>query len=114
MPYDSPPAKPTGTATQDWLWPRLGKFLRENDLVVIETGTSQAGFNSVPLPSHITTWTQQVFGSIGYATGAMVGGSVANKERGGSRSILVTGEGSLQLTVQAFADLLRHGTNPIM
>ncbi|KAH8905458.1 pyruvate decarboxylase [Coniochaeta sp. PMI_546] len=114
VPYSSPPEKPASKITQAWLWPRFGTFLREDDLVIVETGTAQSGFNATPLPSHLTTWTQQVFGSIGYATGAMVGATVANKERGGGRSILITGDGSLQLTVQAFADLLRHGTNPII
>jgi len=58
-------------------------------------------------------YNQTVFGSIGYATGAAVGSFVAGKESGSvKRGILVTGEGSLQLTVQAFSDLLRHEVNP--
>lgn len=57
-------------------------------------------------------YNQTVFGSIGYATGAAVGTFVAGKEDGSiRRGVLVTGEGSLQLTVQAFSDLLRHGLN---
>lgn len=58
---------------------------------------------------------QTVYGSIGYATGAAVGAFQALKE--GSpykRGVLVTGEGSLQLTVQAFADMLRFDLKPIM
>lgn len=52
---------------------------------------------------------QTVFGSIGYATGAIVGVGQAIKESGGKwkRPILVTGEGSMHLTVQAIADMLR-------
>jgi pyruvate decarboxylase len=60
-------------------------------------------------------YNQTVFGSIGYATGAAVGSFQAIKENGKySRGILVTGEGSLQLTVQAFADMLKLETNPII
>lgn len=60
-------------------------------------------------------FTQTVFGSIGYVTGAAVGAFVAGKESGSvKRPVLVTGEGSLQLTVQAFSDLLRHKVNPTM
>jgi pyruvate decarboxylase len=56
---------------------------------------------------------QTVFGSIGFATGTAVGAFVAGKESETiKRPILVTGEGSLQLTVQAFSDLLRHELNP--
>jgi pyruvate decarboxylase len=55
---------------------------------------------------------QTVFGSIGFATGAAVGAFVAGKELGTiKRGILVTGEGSLQRTVQAFSDLIRHEVN---
>jgi pyruvate decarboxylase len=58
---------------------------------------------------------QTVFSSIGYATGLTVGSFVAGKEKGSAkRPILVTGEGSLQLAVQAFSDLLRHEVNPTM
>lgn len=67
------------------------------------------------LPTGAMMYNQTIFGSIGYATGAAVGSFRAGKENGRvKRGILVTGEGSLQLTVQAFADLLKHGTNPIM
>jgi len=56
---------------------------------------------------------QTVFGSIGFASGAAVGAFVAGKEtKTIERNILITGEGSLQLTVQAFSDLLRHEVNP--
>lgn len=63
----------------------------------------------------VKMFNQTVFGSIGYATGAAVGSFVAGKELGTiKRPILVTGEGSLQLTVQAFSDMLRHEVNPTM
>lgn len=112
-PYNGVPA-PADTITQAWIWPNLAKFLRPDDVVVVETGTSQVGFTGTALPNPVTTWNQEVFGSIGYATGATVGAAVAQHEKGGKRTILITGDGSLQLTVQAFADLLRHGTNPFV
>ena len=60
-------------------------------------------------------YNQTIFGSIGFASGAAVGTFVAGKEDGSiKRNILVTGEGSLQLTVQAFSDMLRHEVNPTM
>ncbi len=110
--YGEAPGANPSIIKQDWMWPNFGKFLRPGDLVVVETGTSAVGFNGTALPANVTTWTQEVFGSIGYATGAMVGATVAHHEKkAGQRSILITGDGSLQLTVQALADLLRHGTN---
>lgn len=60
-------------------------------------------------------YNQTIFGSIGYATGAAVGAFMAAKEQGSyQRCILITGDGSLQLTVQAFADILRLGLKPTM
>ena len=60
-------------------------------------------------------YSQTVFGSVGYATGAAVGTFTSIKETGKyKRRILVTGEGSMQLTVQAFADMLKLDVKPIM
>src|SRR5277367_3477810 len=95
----------------------LGKYFRDGDLIISETGTSAFGIaaSSLTHATKVKMFTQTVFGSIGFATGAAVGAFVAGKEKGSvKRPILVTGEGSLQLTVQAFSDLLRHEVNPTM
>ena len=56
-----------------------------------------------------------MYGSIGYAAGGAIGGAIAAKETGKfKRLVLVTGEGSLQLTVQAFSILIRHGIVPVV
>jgi pyruvate decarboxylase len=59
---------------------------------------------------------QTVYGSIGYATGAIVGVGQAITESEGKwkRPILVTGEGSMHLTIQAIGDMLRWNLKPIM
>ncbi|KAK1984746.1 thiamine diphosphate-binding protein [Colletotrichum cereale] len=103
------------TIEQDWLWDRFSSFLQPGDLVVTETGTAQIGFAQTTLPTGSHAWTQAVYGSIGYAAGAAAGASVAAKEMGTyKRMVLITGEGSLQLTVQAFAILNRYGIPPIV
>jgi pyruvate decarboxylase len=64
-------------------------------------------------------YNQTVYGSIGYATGAALGAFKALREndpgtgqtKPKNRCILVTGEGSLHLTVQAFANFLKLGLN---
>lgn len=48
-PYGEAAAK-SNNITQKWVWPQLGKFLREGDLLIIETGTSSPGMNACPLP----------------------------------------------------------------
>ena len=115
-PYTKPPsAVPSGKMTQAWMWPRLAGFLQPNDLVVIETGTSQIAINDVRYPQGLRAFTQTIFGSIGFAAGSSVGAFLAGKEQGGvNRNILITGEGSLQLTIQAFSDLLRHDLKPLI
>lgn len=106
------PAVPMPKAIeQDWLWPRLSAYIKPGDLVVTGPGTSQFGFNMTTLPHGAKVWTQAVYGSIGYAAGA----SIAARETGTyKRVILITGEGSLQLTVQAFSILNRHGITPVV
>lgn len=61
-------------------------------------------------------FSQILWGSIGYASGAAVGAFTAAKEQTGrfKRHILITGDGSAQMTIQAVGDLVRLGLDPIM
>ncbi|KAF4629594.1 hypothetical protein G7Y89_g8550 [Cudoniella acicularis] len=119
-PYPAPPAplSLSEPLSQDFLWATLGPYFKANDVIISETGTSAYGIPASSLQHlpNVTMFNQTVFGSIGYAAGASVGAFVASLENPLSpkprRHILVTGEGSLQLTIQAFSDLLRHNTNP--
>jgi len=115
-PYPLQDQKAEGKLTQDYLWTALGSFFRPGDLVIGETGTSAFGLCDSKLTVDVTMWNQTVYGSIGYATGAIVGAAQAVKESEGKykRAILVTGEGSMQLTVQAISDMLRYDLKPIV
>jgi len=100
--------------TQDFLWPTLGRYFQPGDYIVTETGTSSFGIPAASLLNvdNVKMYNQTIFGSIGYATGAALGSFIAGKENNSiKRGILITGEGSLQLTVQAFSDFLRHELN---
>lgn len=113
-PYPGDQPEVPDKLTQDFLWPTLGKYFQPGDYIVTETGTSSFGIPAASLLNvdNVKMYNQTIFGSIGYATGAALGSFVAGKENNSiKRGILVTGEGSLQLTVQAFSDLLRHGLN---
>lgn len=60
-------------------------------------------------------YNQTVFGSIGYAGPSSLGAFQAAKESGKlKRGVLITGEGSLQLTPMCFADMLRLNLKPIV
>ncbi|KAI0051089.1 pyruvate decarboxylase [Auriscalpium vulgare] len=101
--------------SQLWFWPRLGKFFEPEDVIVTETGTSSFGALAIPLPRDSIYVSQILWGSIGYATGSMLGAALAQREIGlKGRTILFTGDGSLQLTVQELSTVMRKGLNPII
>jgi indolepyruvate decarboxylase len=93
------------------LWPRLGGFLREGDVVVAENGCSQAGLAGVRLPADTNYIGQSVWGSIGYTLPALLGSLLAAPER---RQLLFIGDGSVQMTAQEISIILRQGLKPII
>lgn len=97
-------------------WPMISSFLEEGDIIVTETGTSSFGITSTALPKGATLISQVLWGSIGYAGGATLGALMAAKEAPGPRRrvILFTGDGSIQLTVQDIATMLKNGLKPIL
>jgi indolepyruvate decarboxylase len=98
--------------TQDAYWKAIQNFLRPGDVIVVEDGTSSAGFGRLTLPDDCTYITgAYVWCSIGYATPALLGAILASP---GRRHILLTGEGSLQMTVQEISTVIRHDLNPLI
>lgn len=102
------------TITQAWLWPRLGQWLKKDDIIITETGTANFGIWETRFPADVTAISQVLWGSIGYATGACQGASLAAKELGIKRTILFTGDGSFQLTAQELSTMIRNELNPII
>ena len=98
--------------TQDAYWQALQNFLRSGDVIVVEDGTSSAGFGRLNLPDGCTCISGAfVWCSIGYATGALLGAILASP---GRRHILLTGEGSLQMTAQELSTVMRHNLKPFI
>ncbi|KAL5524687.1 hypothetical protein ACEPAF_9832 [Sanghuangporus sanghuang] len=110
----TPPDEPSPVITHDWLWPRIGKFLRSKDVVVAETGTSSFGILEVPLPEDAVCVSQILWGSIGYTVGSTLGAALAARETKMNRTILFVGDGSLQLTVQEISVMIKTGVTPIL
>ncbi|KAF4865618.1 Pyruvate decarboxylase [Colletotrichum siamense] len=101
------------TITQKYLWPRVGHYLRDNDIVVTETGTANFGIWDTKFPAGVTALSQVLWGSIGWSVGAAQGAALAVKDAGEDRrTILFVGDGSFQLTAQEITTMLRHGLNP--
>lgn len=97
-----------------WLWPTVGQWLKEKDVVITETGTANFGIWDTRFPANVTAISQVLWGSIGYALGSCQGAALAAKERNNRRTILFIGDGSFQLTVQEISTMLRNELNPIM
>ena len=95
--------------TQAFFWPRIGDYLKKNDIVVTETGTSNFGIWETRFPRGVTGVTQILWGSIGWSVGAAQGAALGAKDQGvDRRTILFVGDGSFQLTAQEVTTMIRH------
>ncbi|MBV9350780.1 MAG: alpha-keto acid decarboxylase family protein [Mycobacterium sp.] len=97
--------------TADALYPRWANFFRPNDVIVTDTGTSSLGLAFAQLPKGAEFHNQTLWASIGWATPAAFGAAVGAPHR---RLILITGEGSHQMTAQEISQFGRHGLRPIV
>lgn len=93
------------------IFPELQGFLKENDLLVVETGIISFAGGMMRLPKNVSYHSQTLWGSIGWATPALFGAAMADRSR---RPILITGEGSHQLTVQEIANMFKYNIKPII
>lgn len=94
-----------------YVFPRLQEFLKPNDIIFVETGIIPHGFAPTRLQKNTDVNTQTLWGSIGWATASALGGQMAAKDR---RTILITGEGSHQLTASEVSTMMRNGLKPII
>ena len=102
---------PSDKITMAALYPRYAAFLRAGDTVVLETGSSSLGMTPTILPDGVRVQAQVLWGSIGWATAAALGIALADPNR---RTILITGEGSHQLTANDIGAMGRFGANVIV
>ena len=97
--------------TMDTLYSRYASFIQPGDNIVLETGSSSFGISPMSLADNVSVHIQMLWGSIGWATGATFGIALADPKR---RTILITGEGSHQLTANEIGNMGRYGVNPII
>lgn len=102
---------PSDKITMDALYSRYAAFIRPGDSVVLESGSSSLGLPPMALADDVQVHIQMLWGSIGWATGAAFGIALADPKR---RTILITGEGSHQLTANEIGNMGRFGANPII
>lgn len=102
---------PSDSTSSANFYPRLQKMLRSGDVLVAETGTCMLFLTPMWLPEGVGFQAQALWGSIGWATPAAEGICMANKS---GRTILVTGDGSHQLTANEIGTMGRYGIKPII
>jgi indolepyruvate decarboxylase len=92
----APDAAPTHASVNA----RVQQFLEPRDVLVVETGIASFTLPAVLLPEDAEYHNQTLWGSIGWATPAALGAALADRSR---RVVLVTGDGSHQLTATEMA-----------
>lgn len=97
--------------TADALYPRWANFFRPNDVIMTDTGTPSLGLAFARLPKGAEFHNQTLWASIGWATPAAFGAAIGAADR---RVILITGEGSHQMTAQEISQFGRRDLRPII
>jgi len=84
----------SGPIRQSYIWQRIGRWTKPNDLIFVEAGTAQFGMPDAPLAKNCQSETQILWSSIGYTVGGLLGGLIAHREaKTDGRVILVVGDG---------------------
>ena len=97
--------------TLSYLCSRLQDFIKENDIIFAETGTSLPEIAQIKFPESAEFNSQALWCSSGWATAAAFGAGLAKPQ---SRMILITGEGSHQQTAMEIGSMLRYGVKPVI
>ena len=97
--------------TTSYIYPRIQEFLKENDIVLTDTGTAPFGVAQVKCPPSVNFELQSLWGSIGWATPASLGASIAKPS---SRVVLITGDGAHQISALEIGTMIKLGLKPII
>lgn len=89
--------------------------LNPNDIIVIEMCSFVFATADFVLPDNVQVISQMFYGSIGYALPSTLGVSLAVKDSGSNRRvILIEGDGSAQMTIQELTSYVRYNIEPLM
>ncbi len=102
---------PANTILHDHIIDGASKFLSENDTLILETGTISFTAGYYKVPAKVKVISSVNWYSIGYALAATSGIALAKKA---GRTLLITGDGSLQMSVQAISTMLRYNLKPVI
>jgi indolepyruvate decarboxylase len=87
------------------------KFFQPGDVVITDTSSSVVGIAACKLPNDAIFINQTLWGAIGFSTPCTFGVQLAAPDR---RVVLITGDGSLQVTAQEISQMGAQGQRPII
>lgn len=106
---------PNTKLTYQHLFNHLLRVLQPHDVLLVDTGTASLLLPKFRLPESATYQNQTLWGSIGWATPAALGASLALKTiHSPGRAILVTGDGAHQMTAPELGTMDRFGADPLI
>ncbi|MDP3581473.1 MAG: thiamine pyrophosphate-dependent enzyme [Ignavibacteria bacterium] len=108
VPYLSNAEKPL---TINRFFDRMSHFIKNNSIVVAETGVSLFSAAEMLMTEGTTFIGQTFYGSIGYTVGATLGAALAAQDR---KVVLFVGDGSFQVTCQDLSTMIRNHLKPII
>jgi indolepyruvate decarboxylase len=108
LPYLHESSKPL---TLGRFFDRMSHFVKNNSIVIAETGVSVFSAAEMLMPEGATFIGQTFYGSIGYTVGATLGAAMAAPDR---PTVLFVGDGSFQVTGQDISTMIRHGLKPVI
>jgi len=108
IPYEPDAPKPL---TIKRFFDRMSHFIKNNSIVIAETGVSLFSAAEMLMPEGATFIGQTFYGSIGFTVGATLGAAMAAQDR---RVVLFIGDGSFQVTCQDLSTIIRNGLKPVI
>ncbi|MEO8341472.1 MAG: thiamine pyrophosphate-binding protein [Nitrospirota bacterium] len=90
---------------------RMSHFLKNDSIVIAETGVSLFSAAEILMPEGAIFIGQAFYGSIGYTVGATLGAGVAAQDR---QTVLFVGDGSFQVTCQDLSTMIRNHLKPVI
>lgn len=97
--------------SSEYIYTRIQDFIKDNDIIIAETGTVPFGVSQIKFPESADIQMQLLWGSIGWATPATLGVCLAKPQSG---VILISGEGAHQISAMEIGNMVRFGVKPVI
>ncbi len=102
---------PEARLTTDRFWSRVNHFLRDDHIVVADTGSATFESVKLSLPQGADYLSQSFYASMGFGIPAALGAKLAAPQ---GRPIVFVGDGAFQMTGQELSSIVRYGQNPVV